>query len=234
MKNYSDLRGNQGSPILEALNRGSNSNTSSFGSVDQFISGLLGQNFIQDKTENSQKPTETVTDPHDNKTSQYIRMPKEFLDDEQEDDEKHILVGPESSHTAHDNSYERDMEDEEELDKEIEQEDNTNYKIYRDKEETFECNISVQGAKLSTSQVRLIFDHEICNVVFYGKVYKDGKCAVPLKKMSFYPEGSIGRVRLEVIVDDTIFVPWEETFVVEGAKKVTVQVKSQKKVDFRF
>lgn len=234
MKNYSDLRGNQGSPILEALNRGTNSNTSSFGSVDQFISGLLGQNFIQDKPENSQKPTETVTDSHDNKNSQYIRMPKEFLDDEQDDDEKHILGGQESSHTAHDNSYERDMEDEEELDKEIEQEDNTNYKIYRDKEETFECNISVQGAKLSTSQVRLIFDHEICNVVFYGKVYKDGKCAVPLKKMSFYPEGSIGRVRLEVIVDDTIFVPWEETFVVEGAKKVTVQVKSQKKVDFRF
>ena len=234
MKNYSDLRGNQGSPILEALNRGSNSNTSSFGSVDQFISGLLGQNFIQDKHEDFQKPTETVIDSHDDKPSQYIRMPKEFLDDEQDHKEKPILGGPESSHTVHDNSYVRDMEDEEELEKEIEQEDNTNYKIYRDKEETFECNISVQGAKLSTSQVRLIFDHEICNVVFYGKVYKDGKCAVPLKKMSFYPEGSTGRVRLEVIVDDTIFVPWEETFVVEGAKKVTVQVKSQKKVDFRF
>ena len=159
-------------------------------------------------------------------------MPKEFLDDEQEHKEKPILGGPESSHTVHDNTF-INTEDEE-LNKELELEDNTSYKIYRDREETFECNISVQGAKLSTSQARLIFDHEICNVVFYGKVYKDGKCTVPLKKMSFYPEGSIGRVRLEVIVDDTIFIPWEETFVVEGAKKVTVQVKSQKKVDFRF
>jgi aromatic ring hydroxylase len=52
--------------------------------------------------------------------------------------------------------------------------------------------------------------------------------------MNFYPEKSTGRVRLEVIVEDTIFVPWEETFIVEGAKKVTVQIKSQKKVDVRF
>jgi hypothetical protein len=222
MKNYSDLRGNQGSPILEALNRGANAGVSTFGSVDQFISGLLGQNFIQDKPEDTQKQEEHTIDKSDNKPSQYIRMPKEFADEEPEKEKLDNLED------------EEDFEDEEEIRDEIEQEDNSNYKIYRDKEETFECNISVQGAKLSTSQVRLIFDHEICNVVFYGKVYKDGKCAVPLKKMSFYPEGSIGRVRLEVIVDDTIFVPWEETFVVEGAKKVTVQVKSQKKVDFRF
>jgi hypothetical protein len=222
MKNYSDLRGNQGSPILEALNRGSNAGVSTFGSVDQFISGLLGQNFIQDKPEDTQKQEDHTIDKSDNKPSQYIRMPKEFADEEPEKEKLDDLED------------EEDEEDEEEIRDEIEQEDNSNYKIYRDKEETFECNISVQGAKLSTSQVRLVFDHEICNVVFYGKVYKDGKCAVPLKKMSFYPEGSIGRVRLEVIVDDTIFVPWEETFVVEGAKKVTVQVKSQKKVDFRF
>lgn len=222
MKNYSDLRGNQGSPILEALNRGANAGVSTFGSVDQFISGLLGQNFIQDKPEDTQKQEDHTIDKSDNKPSQYIRMPKEFADEEPEKEKLDDLED------------EEDFEDEEEIRDEIEQEDNSNYKIYRDKEETFECNISVQGAKLSTSQVRLIFDHEICNVVFYGKVYKDGKCAVPLKKMSFYPEGSIGRVRLEVIVDDTIFVPWEETFVVEGAKKVTVQVKSQKKVDFRF
>lgn len=222
MKNYSDLRGNQGSPILEALNRGANAGVSTFGSVDQFISGLLGQNFIQDKPEDTQKQEDHTIDKSDNKPSQYIRMPKEFANEEPEKEKLDNLED------------EEDFEDEEEIRDEIEQEDNSNYKIYRDKEETFECNISVQGAKLSTSQVRLVFDHEICNVVFYGKVYKDGKCAVPLKKMSFYPEGSIGRVRLEVIVDDTIFVPWEETFVVEGAKKVTVQVKSQKKVDFRF
>lgn len=222
MKNYSDLRGSQGSPILEALNRGSNAGTSTFGSVDQFISGLLGQNFIQDKPEDTQKQEEHTIDKSDNKPSQYIRMPKEFADEEPEKEKLDDLEDEEK------------IEDEEEIRDDIEQEDSSSYKIYRDKEETFECNISVQGAKLSTSQVRLIFDHEICNVVFYGKVYKDGKCAVPLKKMSFYPEGSIGRVRLEVIVDDTIFVPWEETFVVEGAKKVTVQVKSQKKVDFRF
>jgi len=132
-------------------------------------------------------------------------------------------------------SHEEEEDDEEELEDNLEDEsDSAHYKIYRDKEENFECNISVQGAKLSSSQARLILDHEICNLVFYGKVSKDGKCVVPLKKMTYFPEGTIGRIRLEVIVDDTIFTPWEETFIVEGAKKVTVQIKSQKKVNLRF
>ena len=38
------------------------------------------------------------------------------------------------------------------------------------------------------------------------------------------------------VVDDSIFIPWEETFIVEGSKKVKVEIKPQnsKKVEFRF
>ena len=227
MKNYSDLKPNPNSPILEALNRGSNNGTRSFDSVDQFISGMLGRPIGITETpqrqyqEPSTKPDE-IKPQEEKSNGQYIRMPNEFMDSKKE--------------RIEDKETEENNEETEDIvnDEENPLVDNSSYKIYRDKEETFECNISVQGAKLSTSQVRLIFDHPICNVIFYGKVYKDGKCAVPLKKMSFYPEGSTGRVRLEVIVDDTIFIPWEETFAVEGSKKVTVQIKSQKKVDIKF
>jgi hypothetical protein len=212
MKNYGDWKTkNSSSAIMEALNRGAGNNTASFGSVDQFLSGLLGQNFIKEKPQITEEPP--VDQPVIRQEIPVDYRPEEKID----------LVDEEIPEPEEEDS--------------INDEDSTDgsfYKIFRDKEEIFECNISVQGAKLSSSQVRLIFDHEICNLVFYGKINKDGKCAVPLKKMNFYPEKSTGRVRLEVIVEDTVFVPWEETFIVEGAKKVTVQIKSQKKVDFTF
>jgi hypothetical protein len=213
MQNYGDWKNkNSASPIMEALSRGGQNNVSTFGSVDQFLAGLLGNNFNTQKP-NPHKQEKEIIDPIQHKeihVNQFVKEP-EIEANNNEEEEEEIIETPGDEST-----------------------DPSLYKIYKDKEEIFECNISVQGAKLSSSQVRLIFDHEICNLVFYGKISKDGKCIVPLKKMNFYPERSTGRVRLEVVVDDTIFTPWEETFIVEGAKKVTVQIKSQKKVDFRF
>lgn len=108
------------------------------------------------------------------------------------------------------------------------------YKLYRDREESFECNVSVEGATLASAQVRLIVDTSIVNLVFYGKLYKDGRCIVPLKKMTLIPEGTRGQIRLEVIVDDTMFVPWESNCVIEGAKKVSVDIKQKKNVSIVF
>ena len=214
MKNYTDWKGkNSGSAILEALNRGTGNAVSTFGSVDQFIQGILGNNFVKDS--------------HVKNKENEVKEETKKQDTLKEDEEVIKKKNPDNLEENEDIEEESEFIEEESSDSSL-------YKIYRDKEENFECNISIQGAKLSNSQVRLVFDHDICNLVFYGKIYKDGKCLVPLKKMAFYPEGSTGRVKLEVVVDDTIFVPWEETFVVEGAKKVTVQIKQQKKVDFRF
>lgn len=108
------------------------------------------------------------------------------------------------------------------------------YKLYRDREESFECNISVEGASLASAQVRLIIDTNLLNLVFYGKLYKDGRCLVPLKKMAMLPEGTRGQIRLEVIVDDTMFMPWESACIVEGAKKVSVDIKQKKGISINF
>jgi hypothetical protein len=108
------------------------------------------------------------------------------------------------------------------------------YKLYRDREETFECNISIEGASLATAQARIIIDTSSINLIFYGKLYKDGKCKIPLKKMNMYEEGTRGQIRLEVVVDDTVFTPWESSCVIEGAKRVSVDVKQKKNVSVNF
>ena len=104
------------------------------------------------------------------------------------------------------------------------------YKLYRDKDETFECKISVEGAIIGNMIARLVLETDIWNILFNGKVYKDGRCLVPLKKMTVFPEGTIGKARLEILIDDSIFIPWEETFIVEGSKKIKVEVMPQGKI----
>jgi len=117
---------------------------------------------------------------------------------------------------------------------EVKAEDDDTYKLYRDREENFECNISIEGAALSSASTRIVIDTSLFNLVFYGKLYKDGKCLIPLKKMTMFPEGTRGQMRLEVIVDDTVFSPWESSCVIEGAKKVFVDVKQKKNVSVNF
>jgi hypothetical protein len=108
------------------------------------------------------------------------------------------------------------------------------YKLYRDKEETFECSIQVEGASLASTSARLIIESAHMNLVFYGRLHKDGRCVVPLKKMNMLPEGTRGQIRLEVIVDDTVFSPWETNCMVEGAKKVSVDIKNKKSVSINL
>ena len=89
MKNYSDLKPNPNSPILEALNRGSNNGTRSFDSVDQFISGMLGRPIgITETPQRQYQEPSTKPDgikPQDEKSNgQYIRMPNEFMDSKKE------------------------------------------------------------------------------------------------------------------------------------------------------
>jgi len=100
------------------------------------------------------------------------------------------------------------------------------YKIFRDKAETFECKISIEGANPQNSSVRLILDSNEWNLVFYGRIDQNGKCVIPLKKISVLSEKCKGEIRLEVIADDTLFVPWKESFVVVPSKKVTVEILS--------
>lgn len=107
------------------------------------------------------------------------------------------------------------------------------YTFYRDKEETFECNVSISGASINNTSARLIIDTPSLNIVLYGKL-RDNKCLVSIPKMIMFNEGTRGQVRLEIIVDDTLFVPWESSCVIEGSKSVQVNITSRKDVSVNF
>ena len=102
------------------------------------------------------------------------------------------------------------------------------YKLFTDKTELFECSISLQGASLKKSKARLVVETPEYSLLFKGKISKEGKCEIPIRKLKgLIDEETKGNIRLEVIAEDTFFTPWESDFEVDASKKVTVEVKSQ-------
>lgn len=101
------------------------------------------------------------------------------------------------------------------------------YTLYTDKSEDFKCNIGVEGANISNTYARLVLENKNLNLLFEGKVNKDGSCVIPIKQLkNILPEGLEGKMKLEVIADDTYFSPWEDDFIIKVNKKVTVEVKN--------
>ena len=104
------------------------------------------------------------------------------------------------------------------------------YKLYTDKQETFECDLFLEGADLKQSSARLIVESKDLTLMFKGEIDDKGNCKVPIKKLKgLMGENTTGDIKLEVIAEDTLIEPWQSDFVVSTSKKVTVEVKSQSK-----
>lgn len=102
------------------------------------------------------------------------------------------------------------------------------YTFYTDKQELFECKLDLEGAKLSDSKARLVLESTNYNLLFYGTIDQNGTCKIPVKKLkSLLQESDTGRVKLEVIAEDTFFEPWNDSYNVKTSKKVTVEVVSK-------
>ena len=102
------------------------------------------------------------------------------------------------------------------------------YKLYTDKQETFECDLFIEGADLKNSSARILVETKDLTLLFPGEISKDGNCKVPIKKLKgLLDENTTGDIKLEVIAEDTLIEPWQSNFVVSTSKKVTVEVKSQ-------
>ena len=82
--------------------------------------------------------------------------------------------------------------------------------LYTDKTEVFECNVTVEGAEISDTKSRLIIESNKWNLVFYGDVDKSGKCKINIENLSILKEGEIGKIRLEIISESTVFTPWSD------------------------
>ena len=103
------------------------------------------------------------------------------------------------------------------------------YKLYTDKQETFECDLFLEGADLKQSSARIVVESEDLTLMFKGTIDEKGNCKVPIKKLKgLMSENTTGDIKLEVIAEDTLIEPWQSDFIVDTAKKVTVEVKSKK------
>jgi hypothetical protein len=101
------------------------------------------------------------------------------------------------------------------------------YKIFRDKAESFECKVMIEGSNVQNTAVRLLLESDEWNIFFKGSI-TNGICRIPLKKIGILSPGLKGVIKLEVIVDGEIFYPWYETFQVQNSKNVKVEILSQK------
>lgn len=106
--------------------------------------------------------------------------------------------------------------------------------LYNNKSQKFECTVEISGNTVKNTECRLIFIPENDNkkIFFEGKIEKN-KCWVdipPLKEIN-----SIGKLKLEIIVDDTLFSPWESTYEIKTPVSVeSVEITSPSKTTVKI
>ena len=102
-------------------------------------------------------------------------------------------------------------------------------KLYTDKSEIFECNISLEGVSIKNSKLRAILKFDDKNLMVEGKINSNGKGKIVFPKLkNISEEGEVGKMELEVIAEDAYFQPYKEIFKVETSKKATVEVLNKK------
>ena len=102
-------------------------------------------------------------------------------------------------------------------------------KLYTDKSEIFECNISLEGVSIKNSKLRAILKFDDKNLMVEGKINSNGKGKIVFPKLkNISEEGEVGKMELEVIAEDAYFQPYKEVFKVETSKKATVEVLNKK------
>lgn len=98
------------------------------------------------------------------------------------------------------------------------------YKLLKDKNNEFQCEIMLEGASAKDAKARLFLEADGAEYVFNGSIV-DNKCTIPMGKLKkFVNLLESGKIRLEIVADDTLFVPYESDYELGQEKKVTVEV----------
>jgi len=101
------------------------------------------------------------------------------------------------------------------------------YTLHTDKPTVFEAQLQIQGTSTDKSIARLVLESNDWNLVFNGTIDGNGKVKIPIKKLKqIFTEGQTGAIKLEVIADDTYFVPWTTDFQITTERKVEAMVVS--------
>lgn len=153
---------------------------------------------------------------------------KEIVETKEEVEEKEEKISEKVEEPINESIFEEDPVVEYQQPK---YDDNNFYKLYKDKSEVFSCEIELEGANLKDTEVRLIIESDEWNLMFIGEIDRSGRVSIPIKKLPILEEGTKGKIKMEVIAEGTVFIPWEDEFEVKLSKKVMVkfnETKSQK------
>lgn len=102
------------------------------------------------------------------------------------------------------------------------------YKLYLDKNNTFQCSVQLEGASEQNAKARLVVEARGKKLLYEGEVKPNGECLIQLNKLSeLFKAEDMGHLKLEVIADDAYFLPWESECTFDLSKKVFVEVASQ-------
>ena len=83
------------------------------------------------------------------------------------------------------------------------------YNLELDQDKNFECFLKVQGTSLKKSKVNLVIESDNLDIKFRGSINESGKVTIPIKKLSnVLNENVSGNLYIEVIAEDTYFVPF--------------------------
>lgn len=97
------------------------------------------------------------------------------------------------------------------------------YKLFTDRSRVFKCDVVVEGASASDTKVRLVLETDKVNLVYNGKLNRDGSCSIPISKLKgILDEDTKGKMHLEVIAEDMYYTPYTTDF--EVSRKVKVEV----------
>lgn len=104
------------------------------------------------------------------------------------------------------------------------------FEIYTDKPTKFECKIELEGASLNEAAARLILESNDKSMLYEGTINQAGQCEINVGKVKgIFSDNDVGSLKLEVIVDDAYFLPWENNFKVSTSRKVRVVEVSEQK-----
>lgn len=161
--------------------------------------------------------------------SKPIEKVVESVEIEEESVEEIEEVKPEPQPEPQPNPKEEETyeEEEDEVEEPLQVEESF-YPLFKDKPENFSCDIYVEGVKTDETIARLIVETGDWTLMFPGEI-KNGKVTIPIRKLNIFEEGQRGTIKLEVIAEGTVFIPWEDEFKIKVSKKVSVSLNESKK-----
>lgn len=176
-------------------------------SFEDFLSGKVSKN---PKSENPNRVVEKVESELDNKSNESILQKDEIVNTSIDYQDKYENLDPEEL-------VQNDIQSHENF-----------YPLYKDKGENFQCDIYVEGAKTDDTIARIIIETNDWTLMFPGEI-SNGKVTIPIRKLNIFDEGQVGKIKLEVIAEGTLFIPWEDEFKIKLSKKVSIKMDESKK-----